>query len=281
MAHIGKLNRLLVVEKFDGTFFLDGGAVGRIPLLRSPSLSAIEVGRTVEAFIYPDSTGALVGTLEKPFIEVGQCACLNVLSIESIGAFLDWGLPKNLFLPFSEQIGSLQPGDRVVVFAYLDKAGRVCASMRIENQLSLTKAEFPLPLREGQEVSILIFAKTPLGYKAVINDRGVGMIYQNEIFREIQLGDSLKAFVKTLRDDGKIDLSLQQSGYRGIEDFTQIILTTLEQQGGFLSVTDKSTAEEISQLFQMSKKKYKMAIGTLYKKGLISLESNGIRLKNR
>jgi len=207
--------------------------------------------------------------------QVGEVAQLKVSSLESIGAFLDWGQPKELFLPFAEQTRSLKVGDSIIVFIYFDNLQRPCASMKIEKHLGKSIVRF----EEGDAVELLIFQETDLGFKAVINGKAVGMLFRNEIFKPVTVGSSSVGYIKTIRDDGKIDLSLQPSGYAGIEVFIENILDALEKSGGYLEVTDQSPPEVISRLFGMSKKKYKMALGTLYKQKRISIEPKGIRIK--
>lgn len=206
---------------------------------------------------------------------VGEVALLTVSSLESIGAFLDWGQPKELFLPFAEQTRTLRSGDQVVVFIYLDNLQRPCASMKIEKHLVSKPSDY----REGQAVELLIFQETDLGFKAAINHQAVGMVYRNEIFQSLEVGASTLGYIKTIRPDGKIDLSLQPSGYGGVDVFIEKITDALEQNGGYLEVTDNSTPELISRLFGMSKKKYKMALGTLLKQKRVLIEPKGIRLK--
>lgn len=207
--------------------------------------------------------------------QVGEIAFLTVSSLEPIGAFLDWGQPKELFLPFAEQIRTLTVGEQVVVFIYLDNLSRPCASMRIEKHLNNKTLNFEV----GQAVELLIFQETDLGFKAAINGKATGMLYRNEIFQPLKLGSSSVGYIKTIRPDGKIDLSLQPSGYGGIDVFIEKVIDALEKSGGFIEVTDQSPPEVISRVFGMSKKKYKMALGTLYKQKRILLEPKGIRLK--
>ena len=203
---------------------------------------------------------------------VGDTARLEVESVQPVGAFLKWGLPKDLFLPFGEQTRELSPGDQVFVFLYLDNQNRITASMKLEKFLKKNLDVF----RMGEKVSLLVYAKTDLGFKAIINGSHTGVLYENEIFQPISLGQKVDGFIKHLRTDGKIDLSLQPSGYRGVDEFSRRILEALEKNNGFLAVTDKSSAETIEALFGMSKKKYKMTIGTLYKKELIGMDPGGI-----
>lgn len=207
--------------------------------------------------------------------QIGEIAILPVASLESIGAFLDWGQPKELFLPFGEQTRTLRVGEKVIVFIYLDNTQRPCASMKIEKHLNQSAPD----VREGQAVELLIFQETDLGFKAVINGKSVGMLYRNEIFQPLSIGSASVGYVKTIRPDGKMDLSLQPSGYGGVDVFIEKIIDALEKNGGYLEITDQSSPEVISRVFGMSKKKYKMALGTLYKQQRVLLEPKGIRLR--
>ncbi|NBX76721.1 MAG: GntR family transcriptional regulator [Proteobacteria bacterium] len=275
MSLLGKSCRLIIVDRLDGQFYLDAGRDGRIPLLGGDTPPGTKVGSTLDVFIFRDSENALVATLKKPLATVGQIAYLPVDSVQPVGAFLKWGLPKDLFLPFGEQSREVKPGDQVFVYVYLDNQERITASMKLEKFLKKTFDAYQV----GQKVDLLIYSKTDLGFKAVIDGTHTGVLYQNEIFQPLTIGQKVEGFIKHLRTDGKIDLCLQPSGYRGIDDFSKKILDALESNNGFLPVTDKSSAEQIEALFGLSKKKYKMTVGTLYKKQLIIIEDKGIRLK--
>lgn len=207
----------------------------------------------------------------------GEYALLEVVAVERIGAFLDWGQEKDLFLPFAEQTGRVEVGEKLVVYIYKDKADRFCASMRIQRN----KSQFPITFAVGDKVDLIIAAKTDLGYKAVINNRHIGMLYKNEVFTELFYGKEIQGYIKAIRDDGKIDLSLQQTGVTGHKAAADIgpkILELLEEKGGFLEINEKTPAEVIYDIFGVSKKKYKIALGGLYKKRLITIEEDGIRL---
>ncbi len=206
----------------------------------------------------------------------GEYALLEVVDIQEIGAFLDWGQEKDLFLPYAEQTGRIEIGEKLVVYLYKDKADRFCASMRIQRN----KAQFPMPHKPGDKVDLIIADKTDLGYKAVINHRHMGMLYKNEVFTELYYGKQIQGFIKAIREDGKIDLSLQPlvTGHKAAEDIGPKILELLEEKGGFLEINEKTPAELIYEIFGVSKKKYKIALGGLYKKRLIAIEERGIRL---
>lgn len=206
--------------------------------------------------------------------KVGEFALLKVVSIEKVGAFLDWGQPKDLFLPFREQIYALEPNNSVLVYIYIDNTGRTAASMRIEKFLQKETSEYA----PEQKVNLLIYDETELGFKAIINSKNSGMLYKNEVFQDLRYGDHVIGYIKKIRDDGKIDLILQPFGNKGSIDLADKILQVLKEQNGFLPLNEKTPPEKIYELFGVSKKKYKMALGGIYKKKLISIDSDGIRL---
>lgn len=206
--------------------------------------------------------------------EVGQFACLKVVSVQQIGTFLSLGIAKDLFLPFREQTCALQVGDYAVVYLYVDNNQRLCASMRTNKYIDKSPGNY----REGQEVDLLITDQTDLGYRAIIHNRHYGILYANEVFRPIRYGDRVRGFIKTVRPDGKIDLALERAGYRAAGEIGARILEKLDEQGGFLTLQDSSPAEEIYDVLGISKKKFKMAVGALYKRGAIKFEQNGIRI---
>lgn len=213
---------------------------------------------------------------QSPQMKLGEFALLKVVSVNDIGAFLDWGQPKDLFLPYAEQTDDLNPGEEVIVYTYLDKLDRVTASMR----LNRNKAKFESKFEVGQEVDLIIAAKTDLGFKAIINNQHLGLLFKNEVFQELYYGQKIKGYVKALRPDGKVDLSLQSglTGHKAAEGIDQKILDLLNAKGGFLPINDKTSAEDIHGLFGVSRKKYKIALGGLYKKRLITVDDDGIRL---
>lgn len=209
-----------------------------------------------------------------PVPQAGDYAILRVASIEPVGAFLDWGLPKDLFLPFREQTRELQVGHEIIVCLYTDNNGRISSSMRLEKFLDKDTSVYTVE----QKVDLLIIGKTDLGFKAIINGKHLGILYQNEVFQDLRYADQVPGYVKKIRDDGKIDLILQPFGNKGTGDLSEVILAKLTEKGGFLPLTDKTTPEIIYNLFGVSKKKYKMALGGIYKKKLITIEPDGIKL---
>lgn len=214
--------------------------------------------------------------LETPPMQLGEFALLEVVAVENIGAFLDWGQPKDLFLPFAEQEGRVEVGEEIIIYTYLDKAERVTASMR----LNRNKAKFEMKYNAGDTVDLLIAAKTDLGFKAIIDNKHMGLLFKNEVFQELHYGQKVKGFIKALRPDGKVDLSLQSGaiGHKAAAGIDDKILELLNAKGGFLPIHDKTPSEYIHGLFGVSKKKYKIALGALYKKRLITVDDDGIRL---
>ncbi len=217
------------------------------------------------------------GSTLKPLVEVGEFASLKVVSVEEVGNFLDWGLPKNLLLPFGEQTRSLRPGDRVLVHVYRDQADRPVASMRLDRHLDKSPASY----EEGQKVDLIIGGETDLGYKAIINHKHWGLLYSDEVFQLLHTGQKIVGYIRKLRPDGKIDLILQPAGHQATGEIGTRILELLQQKGGFLPINDKTPAEEIYERFGVSKKKYKIALGGLYKQRLLKVDHDGIRLVSK
>ncbi len=273
MAEIGRLNRLRIISDGPAGLYLDGGSDGDILLLRKQVPKGVTVGDEVEVFLYHDEEG-IAATTTPPRALLGQFATLKVVSATHIGAFLDWGLPKDLLVPLSEQKVEMQEGRRYVVYINLDNEGRLVASAKVDKFLD----RWPANYQEGQEVDLLICDRTDLGHKAIINHRHWGVLYQNELFKNIWPGDSIKGYIKKIRDDGKIDLTLHQSGHEKLGGVADKVLEKLINSGGFLPVHDKSSPETIYTLFGESKKSFKSAIGILYKHRRITIEADGIRL---
>jgi hypothetical protein len=274
-VQVGQLNQLKILEIVERGAYLDGGADGQIllPIRYLPEESRI--GDSLEVFIYLDSDDRLIATTEKPYLLLGEFATLKVASLQSIGAFLDWGLQKHLFLPYAEQTRALRVDQDVIVFLYLDNTGRLAASMRLDRNL---KKDAGSAYHDGDAVDLLIAAKTDLGYKAIVDGKYWGVLYANEVFQTLRYGQKIPGFIKTVRADGKLDLGLQRTGHKAGEDIAPKILALLKERGGFLEITDKTSAEIIYELFGVSKKKYKIALGGLYKKRLIKIDDDGIRL---
>lgn len=275
---LGKRNQLTVLREVDFGVYLDGGDIGDILLPKRYVPANCKIGDIVDVFLYLDSEERLIATTQHPLVEVGQFAFLEVKWTNQFGAFLDWGLMKDLFCPFKEQKMRMQQGKRYVVYCYIDTlTSRIVASAKIEKFLS---KDMP-PYQIGDMVNVMIQQKTDLGFKAIVDGRYSGLLYQNELFCDIHTGDQLKAYVKTIRPDGKLDIILQNNGMQHVADFSeQLYQYLLNNEDGFCPFHDKSPAEEIYAMFKVSKKTFKKAVGDLYKKHIISIENDGLRLTN-
>lgn len=272
---LGKYNQLEVVKEVDFGVYLNGGEEGEILLPKRYVPEGCKPGDVLNVFIYLDNEERLVATTLQPLVQVGEFACLEVAWVNEFGAFLDWGLMKDLFVPFREQKMKMQKGHRYVIHAHVDEESyRIMASAKIERYLSKDMPDY----EPGQEVEVMVWQKTDLGYKVIVENRHGGLVYQNEIFQPLQPGMKLAAYVRQVREDGKIDLALQQDGQRKVKDFSDVLLQFIKDQGGYTTLNDKSAAETIYDTFGVSKKTFKKAVGDLYKKRLVVLEEGGIRL---
>ena len=272
---LGKFNQLEVVKEVDFGVYLDGGEEGEILLPTRYVPEDCKIGDILNVFLYLDMDERLIATTLTPFVQVGQFACLEVSWVNQYGAFLNWGLMKDLFVPFREQKMKMQVGRKYVVNAHLDEESyRIVASAKVERYLSKDKPEYTA----GEEVNILIWQKTDLGFKAIIDNKYSGLLYENEIFSSIETGMEMKAFVKQVREDGKVDLILQKPGFEKVDDFAKTLLDYIKEQGGRIHLNDKSPAEDIYDTFGVSKKTFKKGVGDLYKKRLIALHEDGIAL---
>ena len=272
---LGKFNQLEVVKQVDFGMYLDGGEEGEILLPTRYVPEDCKVGDWLNVFLYLDNEERLIATTLTPLVQVGEFACLEVSWVNQFGAFLNWGLMKDLFVPFSEQKMKMQVGNKYVIHAYIDdESFRIVASAKVDRYLSKEKA----PYQPGEEVNILIWQKTDLGFKAIIENMYSGLLYDSEIFQTLHTGDTLKAYIKQVREDGKIDLSLQKPGFEKVDDFSKTLYHYIADHGGRIGLNDKSPAEEIYDVFGVSKKTFKKAVGDLYKKRLILLHEDGIEL---
>ncbi|PHZ58792.1 GntR family transcriptional regulator [Photobacterium leiognathi] len=278
MIRIGQYNTLEVVKLVDFGVFLDGGEdFGNILLPKNSVPAGTELGDKLNVFIYFDSNDEIIATTDEPYAKVGDFAKLRVVGVTNIGAFVDWGLSKDLLIPFSEQRRRLEEGQEVVIHVYTDKAsGRIVGTTKFNRFLDKTPATYKV----GEEVKVIIAEITDLGYKAVVNGNHWGLLFKTESFGKLFIGKELKAYIKEIRPDGKINLSLQKKGKERVDDLADKILTSLERKGGFIPVSDKSSPDEIFQVFRTSKATFKKTIGGLYKKGLIVIEREGIRLND-
>jgi predicted RNA-binding protein (virulence factor B family) len=277
MALIGRYNSLQVVKHTNFGLYLDGGADGEIllPNRYIPKDIPSEDEDWLNVFIYLDSEDKLLATTEKPKVQVGEFASLKVVEVNSIGVFLDWGLPKDLLLPYSEEKRTLQAGDYCVVHVYLDKhTRRITATARLDRYLDKTPANYSV----GQEVDLLVAEATDMGFKAIINNKHWGLIHKNEVFKFMRAGKQEKGFIKEIRSDGNISLSLQPVGEQAASSLNSKILSKLRENNGVLPVSDKSDPQVISGLFGVSKGNFKKAIGALYKQGQIVIHADRIEL---
>jgi predicted RNA-binding protein (virulence factor B family) len=275
MINIGKINKLKVVKQQGADVYLADSISGKKVLLADSRLPAnCQVGDTLDVFVYVDSEGHLAATAKKPLAEVGDVAWLKVVSLNYVGAFLDWGLPKDLLVPFSEQHHEMEVGRSYLVKVFLDDQNRIAATTKIDKQLSDESVDFEV----GQKVSLIIADRTDLGVKAIIDNSHWGMLYENELFQPVRKGQKMEGYIKQIREDRKIDLSLHQPGYGKVVSLTDSIMAKLKANNGVLMLSDKSPPEAIYDAFGVSKKVFKQAIGALYKQQLITIDKNGIKL---
>ncbi|CZF86111.1 CvfB family protein [Grimontia marina] len=276
MIKIGQLNHLTVVKEVEFGVFVDGGdEYGNILLPKRYVPKGTRIGDEIEVFIYFDSVDDVIATTETPLAQVGQFAKLKCINTKAVGAFLNWGLPKDLLVPFSEQRIKMQEGRDYLVFLYVDNAsGRIVGSTKFNKFLDKTPARY----KKGDQVHVTVAEETELGYKCAVNDAHWGLLFKSEVFGKLFIGKNLKAYIKQIREDGKIDLSLQKLGKGKVDDLSEKIIRTLDRKGGFLPVNDKSSPDQIFELFRTSKATFKKTIGGLYKERRIRIEKDGIYL---
>lgn len=275
MLQIGNYNTLRITKLVSFGVYLDGGDGKEILLPTRYVPKDAKVDDEVQVFIYHDNEGRLIATTLHPKAVVGEFAFMRVKSVNSTGAFLDWGLMKDLLVPFKEQKMAMREGKWYLVYVHLDHlTGRIVASARVEKFLGNVPPEY----ESNQEVNLLVADDTEIGYKVIVNDLHWGMIYHNQVFQRLEKGERLKGYVKGVREDDKLDISLQPLGYQKVDGISQRILEALQMKDGYLPVHDKSDPEEIYSLFRCSKKAFKQAIGSLYKQHRIRIEADGIRL---
>jgi len=274
MLEIGRKNTIKV-ERIDeeGAWLVVGLERALLPKRELPE--SLAPGDEVTVFVYNDLAGRPVATLREPLAEVGECALMKVRQVNRHGAFLDWGLFKELLVPPKEQPEPMKLGRRYVVKVRLDRQGRPLGTARIEQSL----VNVDVDLQEGQEVDLLVWRFTPLGARVVIDQRYDGLLYRDEIGDRLNYGDRLTGYVKKIRGDGKIDVTIRRGGRGEIDEARDMILGAIKAQGGFLPLHDGSSPEEIRAALGMSKKLFKKAVGGLYKAGTIELTDKGVRLK--
>ena len=275
MVELGHYNKLRVTKRADIGVFLDGDQFGDILLPRKYAPESMGIGDEVEVFLYNDSEDRIIATTLEPKTQVGECAYLKVVSTNRFGAFLDWGLPKDLLVPFSEQQNPMQQGYSYSVYVFVDEeTQRIAASTKLEQHLCVDVSAF----KPRQEVDLLIYGKSDLGFKAIINGTHLGQLFEGETFQRLHFGEQLKGYIRQVRSDGKIDLMLQLPSELTRDNLGKSIIDHLRQHDGVSTLTDKSPPDDIYQAFGVSKASYKKALWQLYKKRQILIEKHQITL---
>ncbi len=275
MLNIGNYNKLRVVKILSFGAYLDGGDGKEILLPTRYVPENLKVDDELEVFIYHDNEGRLIATTVHPKAVVGEFAFMKVKSVNTTGAFLDWGIMKDLLVPYKEQRATMRENRWYLVYVRIDHlTGRIMASEKVEKFLNNVQPKY----KYNDEVDLMVTEETEIGYKVIVNNLHWGMIYHNQIFQRLELGDHLKGFVKDIREDDKIDISLTPLGYQRVDGIAKVVLDALKVKNGFLPVHDKSDPDLIYSLFRCSKKAFKQAIGSLYKQHLITIENDGIHL---
>jgi uncharacterized protein len=277
MIQLGQYATLEVVKTTDFGVYLDGGPFGEVLLPKRYVPEGTEPGNDVDIFLYCDSEDRVIATTEKPFAKVGDIAYLRATDLADHGAFMDWGLMKDLFVPKNEQSEPMEKDKYYFVKVLLDDTtDRIYGSSKLPKFLQLQNDGEPTL---GEEVKLMAWVQTDLGFKMIINDQYIGLLFKNEVFQSLNMGKILRGYIKTIREDGRMDVTLQKSGYGNyIDDTTDLILNKLKENNGFLPITDSSAPDVIYETLNMSKKTFKKAVGSLYKQRLIALEKDGIRL---
>lgn len=272
---LGQKNTLKAAWRVDFGMYLEGDEEGKILLPNRYVPEDLEVGDEIEVFVYLDNEERRIATTIEPKAQVGEFAYLEVAWVNEYGAFLDWGLMKDLFCPFREQKMRMEQGHSYIVHVHLDEESyRIMASAKVERYLQ----QRPDDLKVGDKVNLLIWQKTDLGFKCIIENKYAGLIYDKQVFRQLHTGDKVEGYVSNIRPDGKIDIELQKHGREHTTDFAETLLRYLQYSGGRCHLGDKSDAEDIKNQFHVSKRTYKQAIGDLYKRRLITITENGIEL---
>jgi len=273
--NVGQFNLMRVDRKVDFGFYMDDGGEG-ILLPKRFVPSGLQIDDTISVFVYHDSDNRLIATTQEPFAVVGDIAALKVVEVTSQGAFLDWGLMKDVFVPVSQQLSTMRLGGKYLVKLYIDaQTGRVAATEKIDKQIS----NDILTVKEGEKVKIQVYRESEIGYVVIVNQLHQGLVYKNEVFTHLHIGQFIdEAFVKKIREDNKLDIGLGKQGGEKLADDNQKIMSLLKSHKGFLPYHDKSAPDDIYAFFGMSKKAFKMNVGMLYKLKLISIEEDGIHL---
>lgn len=275
MIQIGKRYSLEIVKEVSFGVYLNAHELGQVLLPKKYVPQVYEIGDQVDVFLYLDSDDVVIATTQKSLAQVGEFAYLKAIATNTVGAFLDWGLDKDLFLPFGEQKRPVEEGKSYLVYVHTNHVDeRIVASNKVDKFLDKTEPRY----QQGEEVALIIGGKTDLGYKAIINNQHWGVIYQNEVFKKISFGQKMKGYVKQVRADGKVDLVLQQGSKTELDKHAQLIMNKLKKADGFLPLNDKTHADIIYDQMSMSKKAFKKSIGGLYKAGEIKITPEGIYL---
>ncbi len=274
-AKVGEFNLMRVDRKVDFGFYMDDEAEG-VLLPKRFVPDGLMVGDTISVFVYHDSDNRLIATTQEPFAVVGDIAALKVVDVTRQGAFMDWGLMKDLFVPVSQQLSTMRLGGKYLVKLYIDKqTGRVAATEKIDNTVS----NDILTVKEGEKVKVQVYRESEIGYVVIVNQVHQGLVYKNEVFTHLHIGQFIEeAYIKKIREDNKLDIGIGKQGLEKLDDDKSNIIRLLKLHHGFLPYHDKSSPDEIYAFFGMSKKAFKMNVGILYKSKLISLEDGGIRL---
>ncbi|MFT6207390.1 MAG: putative RNA-binding protein (virulence factor B family) [Colwellia sp.] len=276
MADIGKYNILSVVAVTEKGAYLSAGELGEVLLPNRFIPENCKVDDKLTVFIYVDSAERIIATTEKPFGHVDEFVSLKVKQLNKMGAFLDWGLPKDLLVPFNQQHTPMEEGKYYLVRIFLDTTtDRIAASSKLDKYIDIWPADY----QKWDKVKLMIGGKTDLGFKAIINDKHWGLLYDNEIFQPLRVGKVVDGFIKNIREDGRIDLSLSRSGEGKVNDFADKLLAHIAENDGFSPLHDKSSPELIQRILGVSKKTFKATVGNLLKNGKITIENSGLRLK--
>jgi len=279
MIYIGRMNRMKVVKHVDFGVYLDGQDEGEILLPRKDVPHDTEVGDRLHVFIYRDSDDRLIATTKRPLVQVGEAAYLKVKQQNNVGTFMDWGLPKDLLVPFNEQAWPMNEGRNVVIYCYLDEnTNRIAGTTKFHRHLSEDGRNV---FQEGDAVKGMVAAQTELGYKIILNNTHIGLLYKNEVFKPMRFGHELKVFIKQIRDDGRIDLSIAASNQDVRDELEEKIMAYLKAHDGVSHITDKSPPNVIYDTFNASKANFKRALGRLYKKRLVSLDKTQVQLLSK
>ena len=275
MTTVGRYNTLQILRETSSGYFLDGEELGDILLPGKYVPHGLKPEEEIEVFLYFDSEDRIIATKEEPYCEVGEFALLEVVEVNEIGAFLNWGLQKDLLVPFREQKVKMEPGSWHIVHVYLDEqTNRIAASAKVDKFLGKEPATF----KPGEEVELFIYGPCPLGYNAIINNSHWGMLYSSEVFQPLNRGEHITGYISKVREDGKIDVSLYPAGKKKAETSSELIVEFMKRNDGFMKFTDKSPADEIYETFGISKKNFKMSLGKLYKERLVKISPDGVRL---